>query len=204
MLAWVSGSHRSSLGFVAAARADFCFIENEFGFRIARIEEPTFVRYESPLGDVNVYHTRGGYRVGVEIGRFVPVEGKIIEDGITLLEAVGGIGDEADTTTLANPAETSEAVGAAVGAAARLVRRFATGLLRGDDDAFAKAKVCRKELHRRAYELGARLWEVRKAANRALERGDRTEATRLFEILNEHGVMTEADRALLAERKHSP
>jgi len=204
MLHWVPDPNRSSLGFVATVRAAFAFLEDDFGFSIARIEEPTFVRYESASGFVNVYHARGGYNIGAEIGRLVPFQGRRIEDLITLFEVAAADGNESDQNILAKPAQTQADVAAGVAHAARLVRTYATGLLRGDDLALKKAKEYRTVANRRRAEIGARLWEVRKAANRALEQGDRDEAIRLFQILDEHGVMTQDDRARLAADKIDP
>ena len=127
---------RSKLGFTGAARSAFQFLEGILGFRLVRVEEPTFVRYESTGSFVNVYHSRGGYRVGADIGRFVSHKGERVEDRVSLFEVVAAAGDQEAAEALDVPAETFAAVATAVEEAARLLRTYGAGLLRADEAAY--------------------------------------------------------------------
>jgi hypothetical protein len=61
------GKHRSQLGFKDAVLSSFDFLR-AYGLKPIK-EEVTFVRYESNSVFVNVYHGRGSFEIGVEIGR---------------------------------------------------------------------------------------------------------------------------------------
>ncbi len=60
------GKDRWKLGFKEAVLASFRFLQLSFK---PITEEVTFIRYESKNAFVNVYHGRGSFEVGVEIGR---------------------------------------------------------------------------------------------------------------------------------------
>lgn len=183
MVHFTADPKRSELGFTRAARTAFKFLEDDLGFHVARVEEPTFVRYESPNGFVNVYHSRGGYRVGAEIGRFIRDHGKQIEDRVSLLEVAGAAGDEEAAQSLDVPVESAAAVVNAVQEAARIVRRYGAGLLHGDEKAYSKIAEYRHWANERHAEEGARLWKMRQAAHSAWKQGDRKEAARLLRQL---------------------
>jgi hypothetical protein len=61
------GENRWQLGFKDAVLSSFEFLRT-YGFRVVE-EDVTFVRYESAAAFVNVYHGRGSFEIGVEIGR---------------------------------------------------------------------------------------------------------------------------------------
>ena len=58
-------NERSVLRFAEEVRSRFAFLES-LGFRCVR-SEATFVRYESPMIGVNMYHGRQSYEIGLEI-----------------------------------------------------------------------------------------------------------------------------------------
>ena len=70
MFKFEPGENRASLNFKEEVLAAFDFLAKEYQFVIKNIEV-TFVRYESESVFVNIYHGRGSYELGVEIGRFV-------------------------------------------------------------------------------------------------------------------------------------
>lgn len=57
---------REQLGFAAAAKSAFAFLLSH-GFRVVD-EQITWVRYESNILFVNVYHGRSSYELGLEVG----------------------------------------------------------------------------------------------------------------------------------------
>jgi len=180
MIHFAAGPKRAELGFTYAVRTAFKFLEDGFGLRVVRVEEPTFVRYESPSTFVNVYHSRSGYRVGAEIGRFITHLGDQIEDRVSLFELVSAAGDQKAAQSVDVPAESGAAVLSGVQEVARLVRNYGVGLLRGDDEAYSELAEYRRLANERHAAEGARLWEMRQAAHNAWRRGDRREAARLL------------------------
>lgn len=61
------GKDREQLGFKDAVLSSFGFLHT---YRLKPVKEDvTFVRYESDAVFINVYHGRGSFEVGVEIGR---------------------------------------------------------------------------------------------------------------------------------------
>lgn len=74
----VPGDARVEAGFAQVVRGAFEFLERDHGFRVAR-EESTLVRYEGGRRFVNVFWGRGSYELGVEVGRWVDLDGKIVE-----------------------------------------------------------------------------------------------------------------------------
>lgn len=77
-----SGADRSGLGFDDAVVKQFVFLES-FGLFVTR-SEPTFVRYESEERFVNVFHGRLSYEIGVEVGRWVDVDGEVVVEQFSL------------------------------------------------------------------------------------------------------------------------
>ncbi len=161
MYVFEPGPDRWKLGFREAVLENFKFLR-EYGYRLVRADV-TFVRYEMPWYSfrrrfyVNVYHARGGYDLGVEIG---PIHND--REQATLL----GILNWAHAPEVRGwrvgdtlwCAETREAVQTLVPKLAELVRRYAGPFLRGDPEAFKSLKkmnreaytVWEEEMHRNA------------------------------------------------------
>ncbi len=59
---------RKNLEFTKQVLARFAFLKKH-GFAVAEIIEPTFVRYESPTAFVNIFHGRGSYEIGAQVGQ---------------------------------------------------------------------------------------------------------------------------------------
>ena len=69
------GPERFRLGFSEAVQSAFGFLQQDYGFRCVEAG-PTFVRYESDLAFVNLYHGRASYELGFEVGRRPDVRGQ--------------------------------------------------------------------------------------------------------------------------------
>jgi hypothetical protein len=80
------GVDRERLRFVDAVRSSFGFLERA-GFVIV-LELSTLVRYESASVFVVVFHGRGSYELGVEIGHRVEVDGQLVEEKFALADVV--------------------------------------------------------------------------------------------------------------------
>jgi hypothetical protein len=67
MLRAQTGRERAGLGFREAAISAFAFLVEDFAFSCVQ-QQVTFIRYESNLVFVNVYHGRASFELNVEIG----------------------------------------------------------------------------------------------------------------------------------------
>lgn len=124
------GPDRWRLGFAPTVLKAFAFLTEEFGFRCVR-SDVTFVRYESSDVFVNVFHGRGSYELGVEIGLSsgqLGVEGELF----TLREVIATADPEAEKTHYAFQVSKPEEVRKFVPRLAELVRQFAGPALRAD------------------------------------------------------------------------
>ncbi len=128
------GADRELLGFARAARSAFAFLE-EFGFGVTA-ESSTFVRFESDAVFVNVFHGRGSYELGVEIGHLIEVDGELVEQKFPLADVVAlsvpldDVGFQSFATTKADRLPTF------LEQLADWTRRFAGPVLRGDPGVF--------------------------------------------------------------------
>ena len=78
---------REQFGFPEAVLASFRFLVEDFGFSVVE-HEPTYVRFESREVFVNLYHGRGSYELGVEIGERLKGD-NTPERSFTLREIIG-------------------------------------------------------------------------------------------------------------------
>ncbi len=131
------GPEHAALGFVAAVQGSFGFLENDYGFRLVRAE-PTFVRYEGERRFVNVFHGRSSYELGVEIGRWVEVDGEVAEQRFGLGYVVA-LSREPDSVGFrAFTATDADTVARFVLQLAEWTRDFGASALAGGDAAFER------------------------------------------------------------------
>jgi hypothetical protein len=132
---------RARFGFVEAIRSAFSFLsDRDFEMRSAG---PTFVRYESPAAFVNVFHGRGSYELGVEVGRWVPRNGEQMEQKFPLSDVIELTGYAGEAGLRPLVATDPEAVKQFVTLLADWTRAYADRALSGDNQFFS-------ELSRRA------------------------------------------------------
>jgi hypothetical protein len=127
------GAHRARLGFVDAVEASFVFLERDFGMRRVRAE-PTFVRYDGERRFVNVFHGRGSYELGVEIGHWMELDGDQIEERFGLRQVVEMARDPGTVGFQAFTASDAGAVARFVPRLAGWTREFAGPVIAADDD----------------------------------------------------------------------
>lgn len=153
------GPDRWRLGFKPAVLAAFGFLE-EMGFRVVRAED-TFVRYESSTVFLNVYHGRGSYGLGVELGWLAdqrPFElglASALATGRPELEVMGG------GTAFARPL-----VEKLVREMALNTRKYSLPLLTGNASAFAALGVYQDRVSEE-FVAAQRLRDIRATAERA-------------------------------------
>jgi hypothetical protein len=104
------GPEREAFNFVREVRSAFGFL-HALSFATT-VESATFVRYEAASVFVNVFHGRGSYELGVEIGHRVDVDGQFVDEkfGLGDLVALSDAVEETDFRTYAttDPARLPE------------------------------------------------------------------------------------------------
>jgi len=193
MLNFTPHSGRARLEFTQAVRSAFQFLERDYGMTCVRVEEPTFVRYESETGFVNVYHGRNDYHVGVEIGRWIMQNGEQAEESVPLYTILGSIARDF-ARSMHPQAESREDVQQKVAEAAELVRRFGAAALRGETIAFQRALLFGDQENSRLEHDAKYIWQIRKSAQQAWKQSDYREVARLLDALGEKRTEEESDR----------
>lgn len=192
------GEHRGQLGFKDAVLRQFEFLTT-CGFRVIR-EDVTFVRYESALAFINVYHGRASYEVGVDVGRLDRPE----QYGLDYMVALAGK-DAWDSEGFGRgtmfQVSSREGVRNIVPKVARLVRKYGDRFLSGDPAFYDE---CQRANKRAAveYEQRQRLTRIREDAGAAWAA---KELGRVIELLAPvRSELTEVERKRLSyAEKHS-
>lgn len=196
------GPDRWKLGFKEAVLENFKFLR-EYGYRLVRVDV-TFVRYQTPWYSfkrrfyVNVYHSRGGYELGVEIGprdnnrEMVNLPWILKWAGYPEAEKYFG-GRTALCTW------TREGVQELVPKMAELVRKYGEPFLRRDPDAYASTNGMVGEANAAFQARMDRLWEARHAAKPAWRDKDYARIVALYEPLLDD--LTDDEKNRLAEAR---
>lgn len=191
------GPNRQRLGFQAAVLSSFDFLTSRFVYRLVQ-SEPTFLRYEGDHVFINVFHGRGSYEVGCEIGLLFSSSGERFTLG-EILEA-NGLPDAPGKTRF--QASSPEGVASVVPKVADLVQRYAGPLLVGDPKAFQHLR----ERHTRWFESfmrDQRNTPVRDEASVAWQARDYARVVELYESISRDLTPLEVRRLGYARRKLS-
>ena len=130
-----SNASRENLGFISAVRSNFQFLIDNFGFELIK-EELTFVRYETKLLFVNIYHGRLSYELGFECGLQAKGENSRYRLS-TILR--GELGDAHNKQT-SYQASNKKAVYSCLGKIADLVSEYCVPILQAENLAFARVE----------------------------------------------------------------
>jgi hypothetical protein len=149
---------RFKLGFEAAVKTYFSFLITQFGYEVVEASS-TQIRYENGPLFVELFHGRGSYELGVNIGRKI-AHPRDAEERFTLMDVIRAVDGKEPPWHYA--ATTAESVSRFVPELARLTAQFAGPALEGDDAFFADLRAS-WELHsqtmRESWEAG-RLREI--------------------------------------------
>ena len=193
------GPERFRLGFSEAVQSAFGFLQQDYGFRCVEAG-PTFVRYESDLAFVNIYHGRASYELGFEVGRRPDVRGQP-ESHYTMAEILQLAAAEAEAGNSCFQASTREGVQQLVPRLAALVRKYAPPALRGDPSTFDRLRELQSANSQR-YINESRLARVREQAEEAWQKKWYPLVVRLYESIPQDLTRVEARRLEYA-RKHA-
>ena len=164
------GLDRWRLGFAEAVEANFGFLVRDFGFRLVDAQ-PTFVRYESERAFVNVFHGRASFELGVEIGRWVELDGELVEKKYTLDDVIALDHDLSAVGYRSYATSDKEPLGRFVAQLADWTQRFGSRVLKGDPATFDSLRAQRVRMSRTLLE-GWRAERLRAAADDAWHRKD--------------------------------
>lgn len=202
MLHFKPGANRSKLGFKDAVLSSFTFLSG-YGFRPVRAE-PTFVRYEAARPSsgtsmfLNVYHGRGSYELGVEIGLCGQDQATLTLPLLVEWAARDQGGVPGQQTTF--QVSTRDGVKRFVPKLAELVQKYAKPFLEGDIKAYQSAA----EHVRRGsalYEKHMQLQRVREQAETAWHDKDYEQVVNVYEPFREDLSQSENMRLEYAKKR---
>jgi hypothetical protein len=133
------GSERWRLGFTSAVSQEFGFLL-KLGFRLVELRD-TFARYETARRSVRVFHGRASYELGVEVGRWIKVNGVSYEQAFPLRDIIGLQRDPADLGYGGTSATTADLVRRFLNQLAGWTREFTLPLLTDGDEIFDTLSV---------------------------------------------------------------
>jgi hypothetical protein len=198
------GPDRWKLGFKEEVVASFKFLR-KYGFRRVRAEA-TLVRYHTawPLTRnkmklfVNVYHGRGSYEMGVEMG---PRERE--SEAVTLPEIVEWAGGEESKSSREHvtfQTSSREGVQKFVPKLAELVKKYAGPFLRGDAKAYDSLLGQRHRSTQR-YLTQMELDRAREKAEAAWHAKDYAQVVRFYEPFQDELKRSEAAKLKYAKKQ---
>lgn len=200
MLRFQPGKDRWRLGFKDAVLANFKFL-SEYGLKPVNRED-TFVRYESKKVFANVYHGRGSYVIGVEIGRLDRPEkyglGYIVSWAGKQVWEAEGFG----RTTIFQ-VSTPEGVRNVVPKVAELTKRYGSPFLSGKPDFYDELEKA-NERSKAAYSHAQMLLRIREEANTAWAAKDFARVAELLEPVKSDLTAVESKRLTYAEKHSQP
>jgi hypothetical protein len=163
---------RRNLGFQEEVLESFRWLE-DYQYRLFE-ESSTFVRYEGPLGYVNVYHGRSSYEVGVEIAP--PGEGVSSYSMSALIQLT----DTEESKSYRNPIATSiQTVRNLVAAQAQRLKLYGRRIFAGNSQVWKELEHQRRQ-RAEDYAMEVLLSQVRPEAERSFRNHDSKRVVRLL------------------------
>lgn len=194
MIRFSPGPERYKLGFIEAVKSAFAFLEEEHGFRSVRAESHTFVRYESEKTFVQIFHGRGSYELGVEVGLISP-ENNDVECHYTLQEILQLFPDSGED--LPNYQVTNkESVTKFVRKLAYLLKKYGEEVLLGKPEVYDRLDNIKSENFRK---MQVR-W-IRRDVGKAWMKRDFSEVVRLLESIKNDLIPSEYKKLEYSKKK---
>lgn len=186
---------RQKLGFKEAVISSFAFLRS-YGLRPVQ-QDVTFVRYESVTVFLNVYHGRGSYEIGVEIGRLDGPEKYALG---YIVSWAGKWEHEGFGKHTMFQVSSREGVQEFVPKVAELVRKYGEPFLRGETAFYDKLR----EANRRAsleFTKQQMIEGIRKKAEAAWHEKDYTQVAELYGRMRDELSEVESRRLNYAEHR---
>lgn len=192
----VTTINRSNLRFAEEIQKHLSFLTKQYTFNVV-FTNHTFVRFESDLVFVNVYHGRSSYELGIEIGRLgFPDE---MAQGYTLSELIQLADSDKSAKFKLFAARTPDTVRKGVLQLARLFRTYADKALCGDHAIFGKLHR-QREQWKKTFAREVLLAQSRPRAEAAFRRKDYQEVVRLLESLRDALTASELKKLQYAHK----
>jgi len=169
MPGFVPGPDRDALGFESGVKNHFAFLEDR-GYRIVQTLS-TYVRYERGPLFVNVYHGRGSYELGVELGRRVHRDGESVDQSYSIRYLAGVIGGAARDSYRTRFASTAAQVTRFVAELGHWLESHGQLALEGDEATFEALSEAMADESSRLID-SMRVTKLRRRANVAWRAGD--------------------------------
>ncbi len=197
MFSFQPGKNRAHLGFKEAVLSNFRFLRT-YGLKPVE-KNHTLVRYESKKVFVSVFHGRGSYEIGVDIGRMDQREkyglGYIVSwAGEKAVEAEGF--GQRTMFQVSNP----EGVREIVPRVARLVEKYGSPFLTGGPEFYAELRKA-NERARVEFQRKQLLAGIRKEADAAWKAKDFARLTELLQPVRDDLTVVEGKRLAYAEKQ---
>jgi hypothetical protein len=185
------------LGFVAEVTSAFRFLSTDYGFRCIRID-PSFVRYESSLTFINIYHGRRSSELGVEIGKLENISG-LQENWYTIGEVLDLIGVRKKLGFTFFQASTRERVQMLVPKLAEYVKEYAKPILEGNLQIFERLHDLR---HKKSEEYikDMRLSQIREEAEKVWHKKDYAKLVELYNSMKDDLTPVEVKKLEYAQK----
>jgi hypothetical protein len=170
--------NREVLGFKEEVLAAFGFLIDEYGFRVVE-QEPTRVRFESPLVFLNVYHGRSSSELGLEVGQLEKRSSQL-QSRYYLSDILDLIGKAQEEGYTFFQASTQERVKKYIAQLAELVKKHAKNVLKGDSAVFENLRSIQARKSQE-YLKEMNLSRIRPEANEAFRKRDYSRVIELLE-----------------------
>ena len=190
------GKDRWQLGFPKAVQANFGYLLS-YGMKPVE-QDVTFVRYESPTVFVNVYHGRGSFEIGVEIGRLDRPE-KYDLDYVVSWAGKEAWDSEGFGRGTMFQVSTLEGVQSIVPKVAQLVKKYGGPFLLGDSSFYDELQRANEQASL-AFQRNQMLSQLRKEADLAWRSKDFVRFVELLEPVRADLTEIEEKRLLYAEK----
>lgn len=188
---------RAALNFPQEVQSAFEFLTTDYGLQCI-FTEPTYVRYESYLTFVNVYHGRSSYELGLEVGLLG--ESPERERAFTLMELMRVQDPWAESNFHYFTATTPKQMRTAVARLAQLLKKYGADTLRGDRTAFERLSEERIRWRER-FAKEVLLDQVKPAAEAAFRAKDYAKAVNLYESVRDDLTPVELKKLNYAKKQ---
>jgi hypothetical protein len=189
---------RIQLGFTPEVLSTFHFLTQVYCFKPVKTDL-TFVRYESDLIFVNIYHGRRSYELGVEIGK-LEKDSSVPEIGYTIGEIMDFVGVRNDLKFTFFQSSNKDQIKVLLKKLAAYVRDYASEILNGNLGILMRVQMLQQEKSD-AYIKEMNLRHIREKADIAWRQKDYIKFVELYNPVEEDLTSVEVKKLEYARKK---